>query len=167
MLPALLAGGFGSLILMVRMLPDDLARRLRVRTVVAPVLAVALGGTYAVSAVRAVPDLPRDTAWNELRNYLGDHNDIRLICADRRLAQTLTFYTRDMWGKPLWHGEIRDFPHYMPQIPRNAMEGPMLYTRWRGQESPIAAGWQPSPVQGWRLLWHSSNNTLQLWNPPA
>ncbi|QXJ24342.1 hypothetical protein AGRA3207_005647 [Actinomadura graeca] len=165
-LPALLAGGFGSLILMARMLPDGLARRLRVRTVIAPVLAVALGGTYAVSAVRAVPDLPRDTAWNELRGYLGDHGDIRLICADRRLAQTLTFYTRDMWGDPIWNGEIRDFPHYMPQIPRNALEGPMLFTRWRGQESPIAAGWRPAPAQGWTLMWHSSDNVLQLWNPP-
>ncbi|WP_067456045.1 glycosyltransferase family 39 protein [Actinomadura macra] len=165
-LPALLAGGLGSVILMIRMLPDGLVRRARVRTVVAPVLALALGGSYAVSAVRAVPDLPRDTAWNELRGYLGEHGEIRLICADRRLAQTLTFYTRDMWGNPIWHGEIRDFPHYMPQIPRNALEGPMLYTRWRGQESPIAAGWQPSPAQGWKLMWRSSDNILQLWNPP-
>lgn len=143
-LPALLAGGFGSLILMFRMLPSDLASRLRLRTVVVPVLAVVLGGTYAVAAVRAVPDLPRDRAWNELRGYLGDHRDITLICADRRLAQTLTFYTRDMWGRPVWRGEIRDFPHYLGQVPRNATEGPMLYTRWRGMESQIGGGWRPS-----------------------
>ncbi|MFD0685180.1 glycosyltransferase family 39 protein [Actinomadura fibrosa] len=164
--PALLAGGFGSLILMARMLPADLVRRLRLRTLVAPVLALALGGTYVTYAVRAVPDLPRDTAWNELRGYLGDHRDIRLICADRRLAQTLTFYTRDMWGDPVWRGEIRDFPHYEPQIPRNALEGPMLYTRWRGQESQIAGGWRPSATDGWRLLWRSSDGVLQLWTPP-
>ncbi|MBT2213836.1 glycosyltransferase family 39 protein [Actinomadura sp. NEAU-AAG7] len=165
-LPALLAGAFGSLILMARMLPDGLTRKLRVRTVVAPLLVVALGGTYTVACVRAVPELPRDTAWSELRGYLGEHEEIRLICADRRLAQTLTFYTRDVWGDPVWHGEIRDFPHYVPQIPRDAFDGPMLYTRWRGQESPIGAGWRPSPARGWRLLWRSSDNVLQLWNPP-
>jgi len=166
-LPALLAGGFGSLTLMFRMLPAGWASRLRLKTVVVPVLAVALGGTYAVAAVRAVPELPRDRAWNELRGYLGDHRDITLICADRRLAQTLTFYTRDMWGDPVWRGEIRDFPHYMPQIPRDATEGPMLYTRWRGMESQIAGGWRPDPAQGWTLRWRSSDGVLQLWNPPA
>ncbi|MFB4311148.1 ArnT family glycosyltransferase [Actinomadura sp. GTD37] len=165
-LPALLAGGFGSLTLMFRMLPAGWASRLRLKTVVVPVLAVALGGTYTVAAVRAVPDLPRDTAWNELRGYLGGHRGITLICADRRLAQTLTFYTRDMWGDPVWRGEIRDFPHYMPQIPRDAMEGPMLYTRWRGMESQIGGGWRPDPAQGWTLMWRSSDGILQLWNPP-
>ncbi|NKZ07333.1 ArnT family glycosyltransferase [Actinomadura latina] len=165
-LPALLAGGFGSLVLMFRMLPAQWASRLRLKTVVVPVLAVALGGTYAVAAVRAVPDLPRDKAWNELRGYLGDHRGITLICADRRLAQTLTFYTRDMWGDRIWRGEIRDWPHYMPQVPRDAMKGPMLYTRWRGMESQIAGGWRPSPAQGWTLMWRSSDGVLQLWNPP-
>jgi hypothetical protein len=166
-LPALLAGGFGSLILMFRMLPSGLVSRLRLTTVVVPLLAVVLGGTYAVAAVRAVPDLPRDKAWNELRGYLGDHRDITLICADRRLAQTLTFYTRDMWGRPVWRGEIRDFPHYLGQIPRNATEGPMLYTRWRGMESQIGGGWRPSPAEGWTLMWRSSDGVLQLWNPPS
>ncbi|MFI0482399.1 glycosyltransferase family 39 protein [Actinomadura sp. 9N215] len=165
-LPALLGGGFGSLILMFRMLPSGLVSRLRLGTLVVPVLAVALGGTYVVAAVRAVPDLPRDNAWSELRGYLAGHRDITLICADRRLAQTLTFYTRDVWGDPVWRGEIRDFPHYMPQVPRNATEGPMLYTRWRGMESPIAGGWRPDPAHGWRLMWRSSDGVLQLWNPP-
>lgn len=165
-LPALLAGGFGSLILMFRMLPAQWVSRWRLKTVAVPVLAVALGGWYAVAAVQAVPDLPRDKAWNELRGYLGHHRDITLITADRRLAQTLTFYTRDMWGDPIWRGEIRDWPHYMPQIPRDAMEGPMLYTRWRGMESQIASGWRPSPAEGWTLMWRSSDGVLQLWNPP-
>ncbi|MFA1545238.1 ArnT family glycosyltransferase [Actinomadura chokoriensis] len=165
-LPALLAGGFGSLTLMFRMLPSGWVSRLRLKAVVVPVLAVALGGTYTAAAVRAVPDLPRDKAWNELRGYLGGHRDITLICADRRLAQTLSFYTRDAWGDPVWRGEIRDFPHYMPQIPRDATEGPMLYTRWRGMESQIGGGWRPDPAQGWTLRWRSSDGILQLWNPP-
>lgn len=165
-LPALLAGGFGSLILMFRMIPDGLVARLRLRTLVVPVAAVALGGAYVWAAVTAVPELPRDKAWNQLRIYLGEHQDLRLICADRRLAQTLTFYTRDMWGKPIWHGEIRDFPHYVPQLPLDALKGPMLYTHWRGQESQIAAGWRPDPTTGWRLMWRSSDGVLQLWNPP-
>lgn len=161
-LPALLAGGFGSLALMVRMLPS----RLRLRTLVVPVVAVALGGTYLTAAVRAVPDLPRDTAWREFRGYLAGHPGITLICADRRLAQTLTFYERDVWGRPIWHGEIRDFPHYLGQVPRDATEGPMLYTRWRGMETQIGGGWRPSAAQGWRLMWRSSDGVLQLWNPP-
>ena len=165
-LPALLAGGFGSLILMFRMLPSGLVARLRLRTLVAPVLAVALAGTYLTAAVRAVPDLPRDTAWSELRGYLAGHRDITLISADRRLAQTLTFYTRNVWGDPVWRGEIRDFPHYLQGVPRDATEGPMLYTRWRGMESPIGLGWRPLPEQGWRLMWRSSDGVLQLWNPP-
>ncbi|RKS72102.1 dolichyl-phosphate-mannose-protein mannosyltransferase [Actinomadura pelletieri DSM 43383] len=166
-LPALLAGGFGSLILLFRMLPSGPVARFRLRTVVVPVLAVALGGTYATAAIRTVPDLPRDTAWSELRGYLAGHRDITLICADRRLAQTLTFYTRDVWGDPVWHGEIRDFPHYLGQVPRNATEGPMLYTRWRGMESQIGGGWRPSTAQGWRLMWRSSDGVLQLWHPPG
>ncbi|RFS85088.1 hypothetical protein D0T12_13990 [Actinomadura spongiicola] len=170
-LPALLAGGFGSLILMFRMLPSGPVSRFRLRTVVVPVLAVALGGTYATATVRTVPDLPRDlprdTAWSELRGYLAGHRDITLICADRRLAQTLTFYTRDVWGDPVWRGEIRDFPHYLGQVPRNATEGPMLYTRWRGMESQIGGGWRPSTGQGWRLMWRSSDGVLQLWHPPG
>ncbi len=149
-MPALLAYGFGSLILMFRMLPAQWVSRWRLKTVAVPILAVVLGGTYTVAAVRAVPDLPRDKAWNEFRGYLADHRDITLICADRRLAQTLTFYTRDMWGDPIWRGEIRDWPHYMPQVPRDAMKGPMLYTRWRGMESQIAGGWRPSPPRAGR-----------------
>ncbi|MFG2085696.1 MULTISPECIES: ArnT family glycosyltransferase [unclassified Spirillospora] len=167
-LPALLAGGFGSLTLMVRMLPAGLTSRLRpLAVVLVGAVPVALGGAYAVAAVRAVPDLPRDKAWDELRGYLGEHREITLICADRRLAQTLTFYTRDVWGDPVWRGEIRDFPHYLPKVPRNATEGPMLYTRWRGMESQIGGGWQPSTERGWTLMWRSSDGVLQIWNPPA
>ncbi|WP_207945521.1 glycosyltransferase family 39 protein [Actinomadura sp. 7K534] len=169
-LPALLAGGFGSLILMFRMLPAGLLSRMRLRSRVVRrgvvlVVAVALGGTYAVAAVSAVPDLPRDKAWHELRGYLAEHREITLICADRRLAQTLTFYTRDMRGEPVWRGEIRDFPHYLPKVPLNAREGPMLYTRWRGMESQIASGWRPSD-HGWTLRWRSSDGILEIWNPP-
>src|SRR5690606_973994 len=121
-LPALLAGGFGSLVLMARKLPSGLAARLRarpraVRAAAASLAVVALGGAYVVTAVRAVPDLPRDKAWSELRGYLAGHPDLTLICADRRLAQTLTFYTRDVWGEPVWRGRIRDFPHYLPKVP--------------------------------------------------
>ncbi|MEU8797971.1 glycosyltransferase family 39 protein [Spirillospora sp. NPDC048819] len=166
-LPALLAGGFGSLILMLRMLPAGLMSRLRpLAVVLVGTVPVALGGAYAAAAVRAVPDLPRDTAWDELRGYIGEHRELTLICADRRLAQTLTFYTRDVWGDPVWRGEIRDFPHYLPKVPRNATEGPMLYTRWRGMESQIGGGWRPSTEQGWTLMWRSSDGVLQIWNPP-
>ncbi|MDL4772377.1 glycosyltransferase family 39 protein [Actinomadura xylanilytica] len=165
--PPLLAGGFGSVTLMARRLPAGFVARFRVRTVVAPLLAVALGGTYVVAAVRAVPDLPRDTAWSELRVWLkGPGRDVRLICADRRLAQTLTFYTRSVWGDPVWRGEVKDFRHDLGSVPPEAQVGPMLYTRWRGQESQIGGGWRPDPNAGWRLMWRSSDGVLQMWNPP-
>ena len=165
-MPALLAGGFGALILLYRTIPRAWAARLRLR-VAAPVLAVALAAAYTVAAVQAVPSLPRDKAWGELRGRLAaDDAGIDVIVTDRRLAQTLVFYTKDVWGDRTWHGEIRDWPHYLPRVPRTAYEGTLLYTRWRGMESQIGYGWSPSPAEGWRLRWKSSDGVLQLWDPP-
>ncbi|WP_433333571.1 ArnT family glycosyltransferase [Spirillospora sp. CA-294931] len=166
-MPALLAGACGSVVLLVRMIPEDVSARLRLRTAVLPAAAAVLAVAYAVSAVRAVPSLPRDTAWNELRVWLEDRDDIRVINADRRLAQTAHFYTRTMWGDPIWDGRIRDFQHDLGTLPPFAGEAPMLYTRWRGQESQIAGGWRPDPARGWRLMWRSGDGVLQVWNPPA
>ncbi|GAA2422256.1 hypothetical protein GCM10010191_37450 [Actinomadura vinacea] len=166
--PALLAGGTGSLILLVRRIPEGLAARFRLRTVVAPAVAVVLAGTYAVSAVRAVPYLPRDRAWNELRGYLAGHDrDMPVLWADRRLAQTLTFYSRSMWGDTLWHGRIRDFEHTSTKLPEDSYGQPMLFTKWRGQEAQIFAGWRPSAQGGWRLMWRSSDGVLEIWGPAA
>jgi len=159
-LPALLAGGFGALILLARRLPAAAARFRAAGGAAAAVLAAA----YAVTAVQAVPDLPRDRAWNELRGWLADHDDIPVIWADRRLAQTMTFYTRTMWGDVRWHGRIRDFEHYTQALPAGAYQAPMLYTRWRGMESQIAAGYRPGPQNGWRLLWRSSDGVLEIWD---
>ncbi|MFI6518328.1 glycosyltransferase family 39 protein [Spirillospora sp. NPDC050679] len=168
--PALLAGGFGAVALLARrLLPAG--RRvagLALPTASLAALAVVLGSAYTVSAVRAVPDLPRDTAWNELRAWFADGrgDGIRKISADRRLGQTLTFYTRTVWGEPLWKGEINDFPHDMPQQPPG--DSPMLFTKWRGSEAsaPVLAGWEPGKA-GWRRLWKSSDGILELWEPPA
>jgi hypothetical protein len=167
-LPALLAGAAGSAILLARRIPEGFAARIRLRTVVAPALAAVLAGTYLVAAVRAVPALPRDTAWNELRGYLAAHDrDMPVLWADRRLAQTLTFYTRSMWGDTLWHGRIRDFEHSSTRLPEDSYGQPMLFTRWRGQESQILAGWRPGPEGGWRLLWRSSDGVLEIWGPAS
>ncbi|XVQ12503.1 ArnT family glycosyltransferase [Spirillospora sp. CA-255316] len=191
-LPALLAGGAGSIVLLARRIrfggrggqspgsdtawfggrggssPHSDTARLRLRTAVAPVLAVVLAGTYVVSAVRAVPALPRDKAWNELRGHLAAHDrDMPVLWADRRLAQTLTFYTRSMWGDTLWHGRIRDFEHSSARLPEDSYGQPMLFTRWRGQESQILAGWRPSPQGGWRLMWRSSDGVLEIWGPAS
>ncbi|MFF5260804.1 glycosyltransferase family 39 protein [Actinomadura viridis] len=163
-LPALLAGGLGSLILLSRRIPEGFAARFRLRTVAAPALAAILAATYTVAVVRAVPSLPRDTAWNELRLHLRDHDrDLPVLWADRRLAQTLTFYTRSMWGDPVWHGRIRDFDHSSTTLPVESYGQPMLFTRWRGQESQILAGWRPSPQGGWKRMWRSSDGVLEIW----
>lgn len=162
-LPALLAGGFGAIALLVRRLAADGAARDWVQ-VVAVALAWALVGAYAVTAVRAVPDLPRDRAWNELRVWLKGRDDIPVIWADRRLAQTMTFYTRSMWGDVQWHGRIHHFQHVVPALPEGAYQAPMLYTRWRGMELQIAGGYRPSPRDGWRLLWRSSDGVLEIWD---
>jgi hypothetical protein len=164
--PPLLAGGIGTLVLLARRIPRDLMTRLRLRTVVAPLLALVLGTTYAVTAVRAVPHLPRDTAWNELRVHLAAHDrDLPVLWADRRLAQTLTFYTRTMWGEPLWHGTIRDFDHSSWTLPEASYGQPMLFTRWRGMESQILGGYRPTPKDGWALMWRSSDGLLEIWGP--
>ncbi|WP_395104431.1 ArnT family glycosyltransferase [Actinomadura sp. SCN-SB] len=164
--PALLAGGTGSLILLARRLPQEAVARFRLRTVVAPTLAVVLGTAYVAAAVRTVPYLPRDTAWNELRVHLKEHDrDLPVLWADRRLAQTLTFYTRTPWGEPLWHGRIRDFDHSSWKLPEASYGQPMLFTRWRGQESQILGGYRPTAKDGWRLMWRSSDGLLEIWGP--
>ncbi|MBX6769834.1 MAG: hypothetical protein IRY90_22215, partial [Actinomadura rubrobrunea] len=140
------------------------ARGRAVGGAVAAALAGALAGAYVMTAVRAVPDLPRDRAWNELRVWLKGRDDIPVIWADRRLAQTLTFYTRSKWGDVQWHGQIRDFPHFVPALPEGAYQAPMLYTRWRGMELQIAGGYRPGPQNGWRLLWRSSDGVLEVWD---
>ncbi|MFB4313080.1 ArnT family glycosyltransferase [Actinomadura sp. 21ATH] len=164
--PALLAGGCGALVLLAKRIPDGLAARFRLRTVVAPALAAVLALTYAVAAVRTVPLLPRDKAWNELRGYLRAHDgDIPVLWADRRLAQTATFYTRSMWGDVLWHGRIRDFEHSSAKLPAESYGQPMLFTRWRGQESQILYGYRPSAETGWKRMWRSSDGVLEIWGP--
>ncbi|MFI0451324.1 ArnT family glycosyltransferase [Actinomadura sp. 6N118] len=168
-LPALLAGGFGSLILLWRALPARWATHRRPRALMAALVAVIVS-VYVVQAVREVPELPRDKAWGELRGWLKGRDDIPTIWADRRLAQTMTFYTRSLWGTPQWHGDIEDFPHTAGTLPSGAYQAPMLYTRWRGQESQIAGGARPSQETGWQLLWRSSDGVLELWDyqaPPA
>ena len=158
-LPALCAGAAGSLVLLARRVPKKIHPR-----PVAAALAAVLAVAYVVTAVRAVPSLPRDKAWNELRIYLAAHDrDLPVLWADRRLAQTLTFYTRSMWGDALWHGQIKDFQHGSTELPQAAHGQPMLYTRWRGQESQILAGYRPSPQNGWHRLWRSSDGILEIW----
>jgi hypothetical protein len=167
-LPALLAGGIGSVVLLAQRVPDGLVARFRLRTVVAPALAAVLALAYVASAVQTVPSLPRDKAWNELRVYLKAHDgDLPVLWADRRLAQTLTFYTRSMWGDPIWHGRIRDFEHSSTRLPVESYGQPMLFTRWRGQESQILAGYRPGPQSGWREMWRSSDGVLEIWGPAA
>ncbi|MFI0351435.1 glycosyltransferase family 39 protein [Actinomadura sp. 9N407] len=164
--PALLAGGFGSLILLGRRIPKDMVARFRLRTVVAPALATMLALAYAASAVNTVPYLPRDKAWNELRVHLqADGGDMPVLWADRRLAQTLTFYTRSPWGDPVWKGQIKDFEHSSTKLPEESYGRPMLFTRWRGQESQILGGYRPSAEAGWRQMWRSSDGVLEIWGP--
>ncbi|WP_019629245.1 hypothetical protein [Actinomadura atramentaria] len=164
--PALLAGGCGTLILLARRVPADAVARWRLRPVAAAV-AVALSAVYVVAAVRAVPSLPRDTAWAELRTYLTGRTDLPVLTADRRLAQTLTFYTRTPWGDPVWHGRVQDYDQYFPAPTPAPPTAPALYTHWRGMEGQSLGGWRPSAKEGWTLRWHSSDGVLELWNPPA
>ncbi len=163
-LPAILAAGFGTVALLWQRVPDRSRRRLGRP---AAVLAVALAASYVVVCVRAVPDLPRDTAWNELRTWLRGRNDITTIYSDRRLAQTLTFYVRDPWGNRTWNGRIESWPHDHYSLPVEAFSAPVLWTRWRGQESQILGGWRPKRQKGWQRLWKSSDGVLQVWDHPS
>ncbi|MCP2336891.1 ArnT family glycosyltransferase [Actinomadura rupiterrae] len=163
-LPALLAGGFGTVALLWQRVPERSRRRLKAP---AAVLALAVAASYVVVCVRAVPDLPRDTAWNELRIWLRGRNDITTIYSDRRLAQTLTFYVRDPWGRRTWNGQIQSWPHDHYSLPVEAFSAPVLWTRWRGQESQVLGGWRPKQSKGWQRLWKSSDGILQVWDHPS
>ncbi|MFC4910975.1 ArnT family glycosyltransferase [Actinomadura gamaensis] len=163
-LPALLAGGFGTVALLWQRVPDGPRRRLRTP---AAALAVVVAASYVVVCVRAVPDLPRDTAWNELRTWLRGRNDITTIYSDRRLAQTLTFYVRDPWGRRTWNGRIESWPHDHYSLPVEAFSAPVLWTRWRGQEAQVLGGWRPRRAKGWQRLWKSSDGVLQIWDHPS
>ncbi|MCO6006785.1 glycosyltransferase family 39 protein [Actinoallomurus purpureus] len=156
--PALMAGGLGTLALMARGI-----RNIRIRASLLAALTVITGATYLVPAIKVIPAQPRDTAWNELRVWLGGRDDLPVIWADNRLGQTLTFYTRSVWGERQWHGKLRTFPQEWPQLAPAASHGPLLFTEWRGQEPPIAGGLRPSTQTGWRLLWRSSDDVLELW----
>lgn len=155
--PALLAGGLGALVLLAGGIP-----RARVRAAVAAAVC-ALAALYVPVSVAQVPDLPRDKAWRELRAWLAGRDDLPVIWSDHRLAQTLTFYTRSVWGERLWDGRIRSFPHEYRAIPAIAEDGPFLYTRWRGQEPPMVANTRLTEEEGYRLLWRSSDGLLQIW----
>ncbi|MBA9003525.1 ArnT family glycosyltransferase [Thermomonospora cellulosilytica] len=156
-LPAFLAGGLGALTLLLARVPAA-----RVRTGLA-VACCALAGAYVPVAVAQVPDLPRDNAWNELRGWLDGRDDLEVIWSDHRLAQTLTFYTRDVWGREQWHGRIRSFPHEYRAIPVIAEDGPFLFTRWRGMEPAMVANSRLTPQNGYRRLWRSSDGLLEIW----
>jgi hypothetical protein len=155
--PALLAGGLGALVLLLGRIP-----RARVRTGLA-VAVTALAGAYVPVAVSQAPDLPRDKAWNELRVWLDGRDDLPVIWSDHRLAQTLTFYTKSVWGERQWHGRIRSFPHEYRAIPVIAENGPFLFTRWRGQEPAMVADTRLGPEGGYRRLWRSSDGLLEIW----
>lgn len=165
-MPALLAGGSGALILLARRLSLHQKVRPRVRTVAVPSLLTMVMAAYVVTAVREIPSLPRDKAWNELRVWLShqDQDELPVLMADRRLAQTLAFYTRSPWGEVTWRGQVKDFPHDMAALPSSAYTAPMLFTRWRGQEYQIAGGVRLAPDTGWRQLWRSSDGVLEIWD---
>ncbi|WP_026313337.1 glycosyltransferase family 39 protein [Actinomadura flavalba] len=163
-LPALLAGGIGAVTLLARRVPAAWTARLRPVAFGAAVLGVV---AYLGAAFAAVPDLPRDRAWNELRVWLDGRDDLPAITTDGRLAQTFTFYARDMWGNVQWNGRVVTFPQYAVGDPPTT-EYPMLYHRWRGMEAsaPVLGGWKPGE-HGWTLAWRSSDGLLEIWNPPA
>ncbi|GAA2605167.1 glycosyltransferase family 39 protein [Actinomadura fulvescens] len=189
-LPALAAGGLGSLILLTRrfalpavrrhVIPAarraaaPLTRRLaeprrrtlsrRAGVVSAGALAVAVTAAYLVPAGLLIAEQPRDQAWSELRGWLADEETtVDTIWADERLGQTLTFYTQDVWGEEVWDGEVRTFRQIDGELPAAAVNGPLLHTEWRGQEPPSSHGVQPSTESGWELEWSSSDDVLELW----
>ncbi|MFG2007354.1 ArnT family glycosyltransferase [Spirillospora sp. NPDC048911] len=192
-LPALAAGGLGSLILLTRRFGPPLARSLvppairfgapladrlgvprgkrravarRAGTVTAGALAIAVAAAYLVPAGVQIAEQPRDTAWAELRGWLSAEEDppVETIWADERLGQTLSFYTQDVWGEQVWDGEIRTFRQIDGELPVAAVNGPLLYTEWRGQEPPSSNGVRPSTESGWELEWRSSDDVLELWD---
>lgn len=150
--PPMVIGGVGATVLLVRRI-----RTGSPRTAVAAVLAALLTVTYLVPAARAVHRVEGDIAWNELRGWLARRQGITHVWTDTYSAQTLSFYTRSPFGKPLWRGRIDTFRRLHLHVPSRVGAGPLLQTRYGARKGPSAA-------TGWRLLWRSSDNkTLSLW----
>ncbi len=153
-LPALLAGGLGAIVVLAGRIAADNARRAVLGTV-----AVALAVGFFVPALAALASLPRDAAWNELRGWLAGRADMTQLWTDVRTAQTLTFYTRTPLGDPLWSGTVSTFRARSPTMPEAAAEGPLLFTPQYGPRE------RPSEEDGWRVVWQSSDGkTLTLWD---
>ncbi|GAA2398558.1 hypothetical protein GCM10010191_01620 [Actinomadura vinacea] len=149
--PPLIVGGLGTAVI--------LSRRIRAglpRTITTTAVASALLLVYLVLTVQQIQPVERDAAWNELRGWLAKHQNLTLIWTDSYSAQTLQFYTRSPFGRPLWHGRVETFLHERALLP-GKVTGPLLHTRY-GAKTP------PSLESGWRSIWKSSDGaTLSVW----
>jgi hypothetical protein len=151
--PILLIGALGTISLLV----DRIASPRPRRWVAGGVVVLLLLG-YALPAIREVPRVERDAAWNELRGWLAGRNDVPGFWTDWRTAQTLTFYTRTPLGEPLWNGKVSTFNARQAEVPDVAAAGPILFTPDYGPKNGL------SEANGWRMVWQSSDGrTLTLW----
>lgn len=150
--PPLIVGALGAVILLVRRIRAEPLRQ-----------AVAVGAialllvAYAVPVAAEIRGVRRDRAWNEFRAWISARDDMPRLWTDVRTGQTLSFYTRDPLGEPVWSGTVSTFASRRKEIPASAADGPLLV-------SPFGAREQPSEADGWRLVWQSSDRkTLRLW----
>jgi hypothetical protein len=118
-------------------------------------LALVLAGYLALCLV-TLGRVNRDQDWRELRAFLAVHPEITMIRTDDRTHQTATFYTKDVFGEPLWRGTFDDFHTQPERLPVVRGNGVYLQTKWGSLE-------QPDPAKGWRVVFRSTNGVLTIW----
>jgi hypothetical protein len=150
--PPMVIGGLGATVLLMRRIG-----RPALRTAVAGALAVVFGAAYLLPAAREVHGVRGDGAWNELRGWLANRQDITRLWTDSYSAQTLSFYVRTPFGKRLWRGRVDTFRRLSPDLPGNVGTGPLLVTHYGARNGPTS-------TTGWRPIWRSSDRTtLSIW----
>jgi hypothetical protein len=128
--------------------------RFETRPLVVAVVLVLAG--YLTLCVATLSTVHRDQDWRELRVFLATHPEITVIHTDDRTHQTATFYTRDLFGDPLWRGTFAEFHRQRAVLPAVRGTGVYLQSKWGSTE-------QPDPVKGWRMVFRSTNGVLTVW----
>jgi len=132
------------------------ARRRRARLDLRPLAVGLVLAGYLALCVGALSKVNRDQDWRELRAFLAVHPEITVIHTDDRTHQTATFYTRDLFGEPLWRGTFDDFHRQRSVLPVVRGTNAYLQSKWGSTK-------QPDPAKGWRAVFRSTNGLLTVW----
>ena len=110
------------------------------------------------------------TQWDEVRDWLrADGASVDRIFTDSRMARVLPLYTTEVFGQPIWDGEIEVFEERGEFTPVTKLDGAILlhelgirYLRNRSLQVPESY-FDPGP--GWEIAARRGDGTLTLVAP--